>query len=287
MPTAWGNLDDRHTPEGFWAGAFGKCEHRRLFDFKARFCAQYVPLFLAILAPVRVATATFTNKIAVSIISLTSLLEFRKEARSLREKAVNDARQSARFANRSTWSVFDPMVISVDRRAAEAKSRLAHVSLLGLNLRLMENWRSVRFAMFGSALDYDTTMILMAIVVISAEKLLRAELDSELQTLARRLPQNRTSRVNFSSIAAATAINRETVRRKVNDLQKAGLVTRDRDGIRIVHGVIQVEVLQEIIEAQLDAIARTVNQLSKFGVLLVNDGPDERHSGSSNPAPAK
>ena len=166
------------------------------------------------------------------------------------------------------------MTISVDRKAAAAKSRLVHVSLLGLNLRFMENWRSVRFAVPGTVLDYDTTLILMAIVVISAEKLLRAELDPELQTLAERLPRDRISKVNISSIAAATAINRETVRRKVNDLQRAGLIARERDGIRIVHGVIEVKVLQGIIEAQLDALVRTANQLSKFRVLLANDRSD-------------
>lgn len=167
------------------------------------------------------------------------------------------------------------MVISVDRKTAEAKSRLVHVSLLDLNLRLMENWRTVQIALMGTVLDYETTMILMAIIVISAEKLLRAELDPELQSLAQRLPQGLISRVNFSSIAAATAINRETVRRKVNDLQEAGLVERDKHGIRIAHGKIQVGVIQEIIEAQLDAIARTVNQLSKFGVLLPSELPRE------------
>lgn len=163
------------------------------------------------------------------------------------------------------------MVISVDRKTAEAKSRLVHVSLLDLNLRLMENWRTVQIALMGTILDYETTMILMAIIVISAEKLLRAELDSELQSLAQRLPQGLISRVNFSSIAAATAINRETVRRKVNDLQEAGLIERDKHGIRIAHGKIQVEVIQEIIEAQLDAIARTVNQLSRFGALSISE----------------
>lgn len=160
------------------------------------------------------------------------------------------------------------MVLSVKREVAEAKSRLVHVSLLGLNLRLMENWRSVQIAVKGGGLDYDSIMILMAIIVIGAEKLLRTELDPELQTLAMRLPQDRFSRVNFSSIAAATAINRETVRRKVNELQAAGMVLRDVDGIRIAHGVLKFEALREIIDAQLDAITRTVNQLSRLGVLV-------------------
>lgn len=149
-----------------------------------------------------------------------------------------------------------------------------HVSLLDLNLRLMENWRSVQTAIAGGIVDYESTMILMAIIVIGAEKLLRTELDPELQTLAQQLPHDRFSKVNFSSIAAATAINRETVRRKVNDLQQAGIVTRDRDGIRITPGLIEFDVIRQIIDAQLDAVTRTMNQLSRLGVLSVNDASD-------------
>lgn len=167
----------------------------------------------------------------------------------------------------SYWSIWSFMVFTVQRTVAEAKSRVVHVSLLDLNLRLMENWRSVQIGVNGEVLDYDCITILMAILVIGAEKLLRSELHPELQTLAVRLPENRLSKVNFSSIAAATAINRETVRRKVNELQRAGMVLRDKDGIRIVQGVVKFETLREIIEAQLDAITRTVNQLLKIGVL--------------------
>ena len=46
---------------------------------------------------------------------------------------------------------FTLMVLSVERKVAEAKSRLVHVSLLALNLRLIENWRSVQVAMSGVA----------------------------------------------------------------------------------------------------------------------------------------
>ena len=167
------------------------------------------------------------------------------------------------------------MVLSVERVVAEGKSRLAHVSLLALNLRLMENWRSLQIATRGTVLDCESTLIVMAIIVISAEKLLRAELDPQFLSLAQRLPQDRLSRVNLSSIAAATAINRETVRRKVKDLQEAGMVVRDEDGIRMAQGAIQVEVLRKTIDAQLDAITRTVNQLSRIGVLVATDPSDE------------
>jgi DNA-binding IclR family transcriptional regulator len=111
----------------------------------------------------------------------------------------------------------------------------------------------------------------MAIIVIGAEKLLRTELDSELETLAQPLPQDSLSRVNFSSIAAATAINRETVRRKVSDLLERGIVLRDDDGVRMARGSIQFGALREIIDAQLDAITRTANHLSRIGVLVQSD----------------
>lgn len=166
------------------------------------------------------------------------------------------------------------MALSVSREVAEAKSRLVHVALLDLNLRLMENWRSIQIATKGLPLDHESIMILMAIIVIGAEKLLRVELIPEQQTLAHQFPENRLSKVNFSSISAATAINRETVRRKVNYLEGAGMLTRDKDGIRVVHGVVRFEDLQKIIEAQLDAVRRTVNQLSKFGILVENNSSD-------------
>jgi hypothetical protein len=163
------------------------------------------------------------------------------------------------------------VVLSVQREVTEAKSRLAHLSLLSLNLRLMENWRSLQITAWGSVMDYESTMIVMAIIVISAEKLLRTDLDSELETLAQPLPQERLSRVNFSSIAAATAINRETVRRKVSDLVERGVVVRDEDGVRMAHGSIKFESLREIIDAQLDAVTRTANHLSRVGILSLND----------------
>ena len=166
------------------------------------------------------------------------------------------------------------MILSVERQASEEKSRLAHLSLLSLNLRLMENWRSLQISAWGSVLDYESTMIVMAIIVISAEKLLRADLDPELETLARPLPQRHLRTANFSSIAAATAINRETVRRRVSDLVGAGIVVREKDGVRVAQDGIQFAALRAIIDAQLDSLARTVNQLSKTGILVIKDSSE-------------
>jgi DNA-binding MarR family transcriptional regulator len=159
------------------------------------------------------------------------------------------------------------MVLSVDNETTEAKSRLVHIALLNLNLRFMENWRSTQIHSGAWVLDYESLMILMAIIVIGAERVLRSELEPNLHTLEQQLPSSKLAKVNISSIAAATAINRETVRRKVNKLQKTGWVSRSKDGIRIVSGVIPYEAIRDIIGAQLDALTRTANQLAKLGVL--------------------
>lgn len=162
---------------------------------------------------------------------------------------------------------FDKMVLSVDREAAAAQSRFTHLALLNLNLRLMENWRSLQKATLGKALDSECTLILMAIVVISAERLLRVGMEPHLESLGTALPKSHVSKANLSSIAAATGINRETVRRKVNDLQEAGLVVRDGRDVRTAASGVQLDVLEECILAQLDVITRTVNQLAKRAVL--------------------
>ncbi len=173
---------------------------------------------------------------------------------------------------KSSPGAFKPMALSVDDQAAGAKSRLVHISLLNLNLRFMENWRSAQVHSGGASLDHESLMILMAVIVISSERVLRTDLDPELQTFTRQLPASKVGKVNFSSIAAATAINRETVRRRVNNLEKAGWLRRDKDGIRTVQGVMPYEVLLKIIGAQLDALTRTVNQLAKLGILLPQQG---------------
>lgn len=187
-----------------------------------------------------------------------------------RHKPCSFLRAAAMSGAKSGPRAFGPMALLVDNEAAEAKSRLIHIALLNLNLRFMENWRSAQIDSDKAVLDYESLMILMAIIVISAERILRTELESDLQTLAQQLPTSRIGKVNLSSIAAATAINRETVRRKVISLQKAGWVLRDKDGIRTVQGVIPYEVLRNVIGAQLDALTRTANQLAKLGVLSPN-----------------
>lgn len=159
------------------------------------------------------------------------------------------------------------MPVAVKTEAAEAKSRLTLISLLGLNLRLMENWRRVQIALTGRPLDYESTMILMAVVTIGADRLLRSGLPVGLESLEQELPRQLISNVNLSSIAAATAIPRETVRRKLRELEERGLVVREKNRIIMGKGVLQHEAVREIIRLQLDAMTLTIRQLARLGVL--------------------
>lgn len=166
-----------------------------------------------------------------------------------------------------------PLAFSINDDAVLAKSRVVHLTLLNLNLRLMENWRSLQAYSDDLVLDHDTLLIMMGIIVIAAERVLRTELEPELQCLAKQLPSSKLGIVNLSSIAAATGVNRETVRRKVQALQEAGWVLRDKNGIRPATGVLPYEALGKVIDAQLDALTRMVNQLTRSGVLSPISSP--------------
>ena len=159
-----------------------------------------------------------------------------------------------------------PIVTS--QHAAEEKSRLVLINLAGLTMRLMENWRHGTAEILGRMPDYDTVMIVGAIIGIGAEKFARGNLDGELQTLANQFPSERLTKCNVSSIAAATGLKRETVRRKVNELLLEGLLARcDKGGVRLAPEVMQRPQIRQTLQAQLEAVGRAVNQLSRMHVV--------------------
>lgn len=153
-------------------------------------------------------------------------------------------------------------MLSVDNTLAAEKSRLVTLRIASLTLRLMENWRQ-------PFKDGDSIMILLAIIVISGEKLTRAKLEPEFQNLAKPIPQDRLTPCNLNSIAAATGLNRETTRRKVNSLAAAGLVVRGDDGsVSLGPGVPQRKEPAAIVRAQLETLRRTMNELLREDVLI-------------------
>lgn len=164
------------------------------------------------------------------------------------------------------------MPTSINEHAADDASRLVLVSFTSLSLRLMENWRQLIADVSGKIPDYERTMILGAIITISTEKLIRAELEPHLRTLLYPLPSDMLTACNVSSIAAAVGLNRETVRRKINELITDQLVVRAARGrLHIGPGLLELPIVRDALQAQLELLRRTVNLLSSLKVIRLSN----------------
>jgi predicted transcriptional regulator len=151
--------------------------------------------------------------------------------------------------------------ITVDPDSARANGRLTAVRLAILTTRFMENWRR------GIG-ELDLAMILVAVVAITGERLTRAPLDEDLRRLKAELPQGVRGECNISSIAAATGLNRETARRKVNALIEAGFLSRSEGGeISFSPDLRRKEQTDKLLRKQLEALVRLINELLREGVL--------------------
>ena len=146
---------------------------------------------------------------------------------------------------------------------AASKSRLVGIRLAVLTLRMRENWQRL----FG---DQDSTLIALAIVAIVSERLLRTELEAELESLEKPMPLDELSLCNINSIAIATGLNRETARRKVNLLVESGMLVRRGGAVSLAPGFTQQALAGEIVQGQLDEIRRAVNDLIRMGAIDVD-----------------
>lgn len=150
--------------------------------------------------------------------------------------------------------------LTTEAEKSAAKARLVGIRLAVLTLRMRENWQRL----FG---DGDATLIALAIVAIVSERLLRTELDPEYESLDKAMPLTDLSRCNINSIASATGLNRETARRKVNELVESGLLVKDGRAISLAPGFTQQPLAIETVQAQLDEIRRVVNDLIRVGAM--------------------
>lgn len=157
------------------------------------------------------------------------------------------------------------MILTVDPAAAAAKSRFAAIRLLSMTLRLMENWRRM-------ADEHDCAMILVAVAVISFEKLTRTSVEPDIEDIRNVVPREMHTTCNVSSIALATGINRETTRRKVSQLVKLGLLVRCPDGsVRFSPDYGDRNESVMLLRAQLETFARTANDLLRDGSLVARE----------------
>ena len=155
------------------------------------------------------------------------------------------------------------MELRLNETAVVEESRIAGIRMVLLTLRMMEHWRE-------AAGDYNSAMVLLAIVAVSSEKLTRAELPNDQRALRDVVDDDALTRCNISSIAAATGFNRETTRRYVNRLVNDGVLVRTEHGsVRFVQGFIQRTATAQLLGLQLEAFARTANELLRLDVLRV------------------
>jgi hypothetical protein len=116
------------------------------------------------------------------------------------------------------------MPLTVDEQMAQANSRVSAVRLSMFTLRTMENWRVV-------VDDCEKALVLVAVTAISGERFARDEdFKDDLRDLRNVFPQELLRQCNVSSVAAATGFNRETTRRKINELIDAGILVRTARG---------------------------------------------------------
>lgn len=153
------------------------------------------------------------------------------------------------------------MKIVVHEEARIAQSRVTFVRLLGLQLRLMELWRL-------AAGGHQEALVQMAVGAINGDRVTRSTSDPRLRSMGNAMPTSLMTKCNLSSIAAATGLNRETVRRVVNRLTVEGPLVRSPDGsVNFIEGWTQGPETQRLGEAQLDEFSRTANLLLREGVL--------------------
>jgi len=151
-----------------------------------------------------------------------------------------------------------------DSDAAAAKSRLVGIRLATLTLRLRGSWTEL----FGSP---DAAAIALAIVAIGAERMLRDNLTPTLTSLATPMPAEAFGECNISAIAKATGFNRETARRKVDELVQLGIVARKGSNITLVPGFSQQPAAIKMVRRQLEFLRIATNEMIREGVITVRD----------------
>ena len=154
------------------------------------------------------------------------------------------------------------MQLLIDPEGADRNSRVTGIRLAILLTRLMEQWRLGRF-------DAENALIIVAVIAITSEKLVRAGLTETQRSLEEYLPLARLQGCNVSSIAAATGINRETVRRRVRRLMDEGaLIRTDAGEIALPPDRVNDETALTLVRRQLEAVTRFMNESIRDGAVV-------------------
>jgi hypothetical protein len=131
-----------------------------------------------------------------------------------------------------------------------------------MTLRLLEHWRA------HLGVDQDSALIVLATAAITMEKFTRLDFAAELKDIRNEMPSEMLTRCNISSIAAATGLNRETTRRKVQGLVTAGVLVAERRGSFRLNQTYTLSVgTNELLRSQLQTVVRATNGLLRDGIL--------------------
>lgn len=152
-------------------------------------------------------------------------------------------------------------MLRIDQTKAAAKSRIALIHLGDFSLNLISNWRD-------RLPDIESMLIVLAVLVIRGGRLTRAAIAEDHADLATRVPPDMLGRCNIASVAFATGLNRETVRRRAKRLIEQNLLMYEEDGsLGLASGLLQLPVSKEITQKQLRLLARCANALLREGML--------------------
>ena len=116
-------------------------------------------------------------------------------------------------------------------------------------------------------MDHDSAIIVLATAAITMEKFTRASFEPPLRDIRSSMPPAQLTKCNVGSIAAATGLNRETTRRKVNTLVAAGILVRDDGFIRLSPEYTRSVRTSDMLRSLLETLVHSTNELVRDGIL--------------------
>jgi hypothetical protein len=171
---------------------------------------------------------------------------------------------------------------ALDRAVLRRKSRLFGYEFAVLLCELLPRYQPV----FGS--DFAKLLIVHAVAAANVRRLMAQPEADAYGSMAEVVPADLQVPANSLSIAESTGIPRETVRRKIKELVRDGILTEDaRGGYRLRPGVVQSEALPEVYENHLQAIVALVNRCLDAGILRLEETPGGPALAAPPRAPAK
>ena len=142
------------------------------------------------------------------------------------------------------------------------------IFLSDFTLQFIGRWLGVLRQLSSEEADLETWLIVVSVTVIGARKFMRGGLDEGLRDLGVAMPRGQLDKCNLSTIAAATGLNRETVRRKVNWLIAAGILEKEGSrALRATSAVTGRPEVQRLVRDQIRAVRQLNDQLAAISEL--------------------